>query len=738
HNSGTLMAAGDARITAGQLDNQGTIAAKNQLTATTTTLKNSGTLQGQSLGVTGDALHNSGSLLSEGDTRLTATRLDNQGTVAAKGNLTATTSALNNGGTLQGQTLAVSGDGVQNNGTLAAEDSLNVKAGALTTGTGSTVTAKGDVTLTAQTTADIGGQVNAGKALSVKAADLQTRQQAQLQSGSDLALTAADSATLNGTQAAKGTLSVTAKSVSHGGKSNASAITLTAPGALTNSGTLVADTLSLGSTHITSSGLLQGTQALNLQTDWLENLTGGTLYSAKDLTLTIPQLNNSGLITTDGDLHLHGNSLTSSGEINGVNLFSDYARLENSGRLLADNTLSLTADDISNRGVLAAKTTGITANTLSNTGSVQGDDALTLNAQNTTNGGALATAGTLNLSGQTLDNQGNLSATTLLLTLAQQVNNAADGRIVADDTATLNTSQLSNSGLIAAKNLTLNSADITSSGTLQGTALLTASGTTLTNQQGGLLLSNGAVSLKNDRLNNAGQIQGDTLNLATGQWMNTGTALGQNGLTATVSGTLDNQGQVVSRQAMTLTADNSTNSGALMAKVLALHGDLHSSGLIQGTDGLTWDGNTLTTTADGQLVSGGSLALQGKTLDNAGRMQGKTLTATADSLHNSGTVQAQDALNVQVTGTLANQGQMLSQGPADIRAAQLNNDGQLLSAGDITLRGQQLTNNGSVQGKTLSAHEGRITNNGTLTGLDSLALDNSQATATLMARMAMA
>ncbi|WP_303740892.1 hemagglutinin repeat-containing protein [Kosakonia pseudosacchari] len=738
NNSGTLMAAGDTRITAGQLDNQGTVAAKGNLTATTSTLNNGGTLQGQSLGVTGDALHNSGSLLSEGDTRLTATQLDNQGTVAAKGQLTATTSTLKNGGTLQGQTLAVSGDGVQNNGTLAADDSLNVKAGALTTGTGSTVTAKGDVTLTAQTTADIGGQVNAGKALSVKAADLQTRQQAQLQSGSDLTLAADNTATLNGTQAAKGTLSVTAKSVSHGGKSNASAITLTAPDVLNNSGTLVADTFSLGSQHVTSSGLLQGTQALNLQTDWLENLTGGTLYSAKDLTLAIPQLSNSGLITTDGDLHLHGNSLTSSGELNGVNLFSDYTRLENSGRLLADNTLSLTADDIRNGGVLAAKNTAITANTLSNTGSVQGDDALTLNAQNTSNGGALATVGTLNLSGQTLDNQGNLSATTLLLTLAQQVNNAADGRMVAGDSVTLNAPQLTNSGLIAAKKLTLNSADITSSGTLQGTALLTASGTTLTNQQGGLLLSNGAVTLKNDRLDNAGQIQGDTLNLATGQWMNTGTVLGQSGLTATVSGTLDNQGQVVSRQGMTLTAGNSSNSGALMAKVLALHGDLHSSGLIQGADTLTWDGNTLTTSADGQLVSGGSLALQGNALDNAGRMQGKTLTATADSLHNSGTVQAQDALNAQVSGTLANQGQILSQGQADIRAAQLDNDGQLLSAGDITLRGQQLTNNGSVQGKTLSAHEDRVTNNGTLTGLDSLTLDNSPATATLMARMAMA
>ncbi|WP_208658129.1 filamentous hemagglutinin N-terminal domain-containing protein, partial [Kosakonia sp. MUSA4] len=541
-----------------------------------------------------------------------------------------------------------------NHATLAADGKLTLSGAGNTTLAGSSLTSGGDMSLGGkQLTSDASTQANAAGNTTLKAQTL--TQQGTLVAGSDMTILA-DSATLNGTQAAKGTLGVTAKTLNHGGKSAATRITLSAPESLTNSGTLVADTLDLGSAHISNSGLLQGTQALNLHTGLLDNLAGGTLYSAKDLTLAIPQLNNGGLITTDGDLYLHGDALTSDGELNGVNLFSDYHSLSNNGRLLADGQLTLAADSIRNNGLVAANTTGVTADTLDNAGTLQGNDALTLQTQNTRNSGTLAGGNALDLSGQALIN----------------------------------------SGLLAAKNLTLNSADITNSGTLQGTSLLTATGSTLTNQQNGLLLSNGAVTLKNDRLNNAGQMQGGTLDLATGEWLNSGTALGQNGLNATVSGTLDNQGSVVSLQAMTLNADSS-NSGTLMAKVLALHGDLRNSGLIQGTDGLNWQGTSFTGTADGQMLSGGGLTLQGSTLDNQGQMQGRNLTATADSWRNGGTVQAQDSLNATLGRSLDNQGQMLSQGGAAISAAQLTNDGKL-AAKDLTVTAPDIASNGILQG----------------------------------------
>jgi len=542
-----------------------------------------------------------------------------------------------------------------NHATLAADGKLTLSGAGNTTLAGSSLTSGGDMSLSGkQLTSDASTQANAAGNATLKAQTL--TEQGTVVAGGDMTFQA-DSATLNGTQAAKGTLSVGAKTLNHGGKSAATRITLGAPESLTNSGTLVADMLDLSSSHISNSGLLQGTQALNLHTGLLDNLAGGTLYSAKDLTLAIPQLNNSGLVTTDGDLYLHGDALTSDGELNGVNLFSDYHSLSNNGRLLADGQLTLAADSIHNNGLVAANTTGVTADTLDNAGTLQGNDALTLQTQNTRNSGTLAGGNSLDLSGQALIN----------------------------------------SGLLAAKSLTLNSSDITNSGTLQGSSLLTATGSTLTNQQNGLLLSNGAVTLKNDRLNNAGQMQGGTLDLATGEWLNSGTALGQNGLNATVSGTLDNQGSVVSQQAMALTADSSNNSGTLMAKVLALHGDLRNSGLIQGTDGLNWQGTTFTGTADGQMLSGGSLTLQGTTLDNQGRMQGRNLTATADSWRNGGTVQAQDSLNATLGHSLDNQGQMLSQGGAAISAAQLTNDGKL-AAKDLTVTAPDIASNGTLQG----------------------------------------
>ncbi|MGG7448517.1 hemagglutinin repeat-containing protein [Kosakonia oryzendophytica] len=822
--------------------------------------------------------------------------LDANGRMTVKNSLTGgSLTAKSDGVTLSGShkaggaiTVNSTQDVALSGATLAADGKLTLSGSDNTTLTGSSLTSGGEMAVSGkQIATDAASQANAAGNVHLNASDI--NQQGSLISGADMTL-AADSATLNGTQAAKGALSVSAKTLRHSGKTAASAVTMTTPDAFTNSGTLVADSLNLSGQQIINSGLLQGTRSLNLQTGRLDNLASGTLYSAGDFTLSLPELTNDGLITSDGALRLSGSTLANGGEINGVNLFSDYASLSNSGRLLADNGLSLTADNITNSGLLAAKTVDITADTLHNPGDIQGDETLTLAAQTTANSGNLRSSGALTLSGPTLEN----------------------------------------GGLIAADRLVLNVAALTNSGTLQGTDLLTATGTQLTNQQGGLLLSAGSLVLKNDRLINAGQLQGDTLDLATGEWINTGNALGENGLNASVSGNVTNQGRLLSQQALTLRAASSQNSGSLMAKVLALHGDLRNSGLLQGTENLTWDGDSLTSSGQmvsgdslalrgtavsnqgsvlsqnladitatevlndgtlaakdlrisaprltsngilqgndslilnsqtlvngstGQLISGGdlnldlttldnqgllsvndsltlhaatlsnsgqiaagSVAVTGTTVTNSGVIQGTTLAqATADTLINAetgkwlsggalafsaatltnnglwqgtqgltlnadtlttasgsrtlsggdftlhagqlstqGTLQggkvnitaddwtlggsllSQGDFTAAVGGTLTLPGSLSSQGTADIQAQTLRNSGQLLSEGDVTLSGQTLENNGAVQGKTLTAHEAGITNNGTLTGLDSLTLDAAQPAARLMARMAMA
>ncbi|WP_242389825.1 hemagglutinin repeat-containing protein [Kosakonia cowanii] len=659
-NSGSTLSAGDTQLRAGLLDNRATMAAKGQLTADSQTLINSGTLQGQTLDIGGDAIQNSGTLNAAGAAQIRGGEVTNSGAVAAKGQLTATVTALNNAGTVQGQALDITGDRVQNSGTLASDGALRVQAGTLASGAGSTITGIGNVALHAQTRADLDGQVNAGGALTVHAGTLSSQQQAQLQSGGDMTLDA-DSVTLNGTQAVKGALAAKANSLSHGGKSSAAGINLNVQNTLANSGTLVADTLAMNGGQIRNSGLLQGTRVLDLQAGKLDNLSGGTIYSTQGFTFAIPELTNSGLITTDGDLHIGGNTLVNDGEINGVSLSSDYRNLTNaaSGRLLADKNLTFNSANIVNDGLVSADTGSVTA--------------------------------------QSLENRGELTATSLLLTLTRQAINHDNGRIIGESGLTLSAPTLLNQGLMAGNTLTLKQGDITNSGTLQGTNGLTATGTSLTNEQGGVVLSNGAVTVKNGRLVNAGQLQGDTLDLATGEWLNSGTALGKNGLNATVIGKVDNQGRIISQQAMTLQAAGSENDGTLMAKVLALHGDVRNSGLIQGSDTLAWDGASLVNAASGQMLSGNGLTLNGSTLDNQGQMQGRTVTATADNMHNGGTLQAQDDLHATLSGKLDNQGQMLSQGAADIRTAQTQNGGKL-AAKVLRLTAPELTNTGLLQG----------------------------------------
>ncbi|EOL9072635.1 hemagglutinin repeat-containing protein [Cronobacter turicensis] len=752
-----INAGGNAQIAGDSLTNSGQIAATGRLDTRTTRLNNRGTLQGNGVTVDSDAVTNSGVLQSASALTLKGKTLDQQGTVSARGDaaLNFTDSLRNgtNGKILTEGTLAANTGELEQNGTLSGTKRLDVQAQQVTSGKGALTTSQGDIRLDAVGKADLNGQTIAAGNLTLTGDAVTTQQDAQLQSGRDLAISAHD-ATLDGTHAAKGALNVTAQRLSHGGKSDSVATTFLGDESLYNSGTLTGDALTLRGKHITNRGLLKGSGALNLSTDRLDNLaggtlyspaslnlaiptltnqgqittdgdltlrgaqltnggllqshraldmaydsfdnlSGGTLYSARDLHLAIPTLTNQGLISTDGDLSLRGQSLVNSGEINGVNLSGDMASLNNTGRLLADNALTLKADTLISGGTLAAEQVTIAADQLQNQGLVQGNRALNVTAGDTDNQGALRTGGTLALDGGTLTNGGELSATALLLSLAKHADNR--GKLVATDALRLTTPAFTNTGTLAAATLDLDSAAVTNSGALQATGDVSAHGKKFDNQQGGVVLAGGALALDQDTLSNAGLLQGDTLAVAAQDWRNEGNALGQNGVTAQIDGTLTNQGNVLSQQALDIRAGNTDNRGALMAKVLALHGDLQNSGLLQGSDALNWDGATLTNAAGGKVTGGNTLALNGTTLDNQGQMQGRALSVTGDNLRNGGTLQATDSLNATLSQTLENNGALLSQNQADVSAAQLTNDGTL-AARALTVQAPGITNRGTLAG----------------------------------------
>ncbi|WP_373326839.1 two-partner secretion domain-containing protein, partial [Cronobacter turicensis] len=752
-----ISAGGNAQIAGDSLINTGQIAATSRLDTRTTRLNNRGTLQGNGVTVDSDAVTNSGTLQSASALTLKGKTLDQQGTVSARGdaalNLTDSLRNGTNGKILTDGTLAANTGELEQNGTLSGTKRLDVQAQQVTSGKGALTTSQGDIRLDVVGKAELNGQTIAAGNLTLTGDAVTTQQDAQLQSGRDLAITAHD-ATLDGTQAAKGALNVTAQRLSHGGKSDSAATTFLGDESLNNSGTLTGDALTLRGKQIANRGLLKGNRALELSAERLDNLaggtlyspaslnlaiptltnqgqittdgdltlrgaqltnggllqshraldmaydsfdnlSGGTLYSARDLHLTLPVLTNQGLISTDGDLSLRGQSLVNRGEINGVNLSGDMASLNNTGRLLADNALTLNTGTLSSDGTLAAEQVTIAADQLQNQGLVQGNRVLNVTAGDTDNQGALRTSGTLALDGGTLTNGGELSATALLLTLAKHADNR--GKLVATDALRLTTPALTNTGTLAAATLDLDSAAVTNSGTLQATGDVLAHGKQFDNQQGGVVLAGGALALNQNTLSNAGLLQGDTLAVAAQDWRNEGNALGQNGVTAQIDGNLTNQGNVLSQQALDIRAGNTDNRGALMAKVLALHGDLQNSGLLQGSDALNWDGAMLTNAAGGKVTGGNTLALNGTTLDNQGQMQGRALSVTGDTLRNGGTLQATDSLNATLSQTLENNGALLSQNQADVSAAQLSNNGTL-AARALTVQAPDITNRGTLAG----------------------------------------
>lgn len=750
-NQGQVNAGRDIALSGDRVSTSGQLAAKGHLDVNAGVLTNGGTVQGNDVTLKGQTVTNSGTLQSAGNLALSVDTLEQRGTLSAKGNanVTAQQTLRNSGSLLADGAMSVTADVLEQNGTLSGATALTAQAGTLTSGQASRTTSQGNVQITATRSASLNGQTDAAGALTVSTGDLTTGQDAHLQSGQGLTLQAQNAA-LNGTQAAKGALSVTAGTLAHAGKSTGNALsfnatgdltsggeltastialsgqnihqsgvakadrmTLTAPERITSSGTLVAGTLVLDAASVENSGLLQGTTLLGLKTGSLTNLAGGSVYSTQDLTLNVPVLSNRGLITTDGTLRLRGDTLTNQGEINGVSLSSDYLSLTNTdtGRLLADDRLTLNGTAFANAGNIAASDLHITADSLQNQGTVEGDSALTLGVADLTNRGALRSSGTLTLGGETLANSGELSATALLLNLTRQASNDAGGRVIARNGLTLTTASLTNSGLMAGTDAQFNSASVTNGGTLQGTHSLTATGAQLSNQQAGMLLSGGALALHHTTLNNAGLLQGNTLNLATGEWMNTGNALGETGVTAAVTGTLTNSGKVLSQQALDVQADRTDNRGQLLAKVLTLRGDLQNSGLLQGSSTLAWSGNTFTNQPQGQVTGGETLTLSGQTLSNAGSLQGRRATLDAGSLNNQGSVQTLDALTLSTTGRLDNTGALLSQNLFTLTAAQLFNDGQLAGKA-LTVKAAQLNNTGILQGNDTLALTTRALSNG--------------------------
>ncbi|EOW6634446.1 contact-dependent inhibition toxin CdiA [Escherichia coli] len=638
---GRSVAGKTLTVSSGSLNNGGTLVAGRDATVKTGTFSNTGAVQGNGLKVTATDLTSTGSIKSGSTLDISTRNATLSGDAGAKGSARVTVSGTleNRGRLVSDDVLTLSATQINNSGTLSGAKELVASADTLTTTEKSVTNSDGNLMLNSASST-LAGETSAGGTVSVKGNSLKTTTTAQTQ-GNSVSVDV-QNAQLDGTQAARDILTLNAsEKLTHSGKSSAPSLSLSAP-ELTSSGVLVGSALNTQSQTLTNSGLLQGEASLTVNTQRLDNQQNGTLYSAADLKLDIPDIRNSGLIT-------------------------------------GDNGLTLNTASLSNPGKIIADTLNVRATTLDGDGLLQGAGALALEGDTLSQGrnGRWLTAGDLTLRGKILNTAGTTQGQNLTV---QADNWANSGSVLATGNLTASaTGQLTSTG------------DIMS----QGDTTLNAA----TTDNRGSLLSAGTLSLDGNSLDNSGTVQGNNVTLHHSNTDNSGTVTGLSGLTLHSADGLTNSGALLSQNSLTLSAGDVTNSGRIQGQNITLDASsLTSSGAVQSALdlALTLSGDVIAATGS-KITALGDARLTGKVLGNQGLISAKTLEVNGDSLSNGGEISGVNSLNVTLSGNLQQHGKMLTGGALNVNARDISNSGQLQGA-DNRITASSLTNSGRVQG----------------------------------------
>ncbi|WP_350316631.1 hemagglutinin repeat-containing protein [Pectobacterium aroidearum] len=770
-NTGHIQGDQSLRMTLanGDVDNQGTLWSK-LATIAARTLSNAGEMTGvDGLQLTlADALTNQGALSSY---QLTAQadRLDNRGKINGLDRLELTVgNSLDNQGTLYGAAVMLNANDLSNRGTLTGIDSLSLELNGTLNNTrdisstaltlkANDVVNHGTMTGVNGLTLELGNHLDNQGTLNSQALAITAR---DVTNGGLLNGTRSLQLTLDGTLTNTGDLTsprigITAQNVlNHGQMLGADDLQLDLRNTLENRGLVSgSNTLGIVANDIDQQGTLEA-RALTVEAQTLDNhgkmlgvdaltlaIAGtarnqGKWLSQGSSTLTAGQVDNHSQWQA-GDITLQANDLTNRGQIFGLNALSltttnDLSN-QQGGTLLSQGIAVLRAASVANDGDVQADRLTFDAQQLTNRGRMQGDNGLAVTLDRTnpasrlTNQGTLLSGGDGWLSASLLDNQGTVSGVGKVTLDGGAINNA--GSVIADgalslngdyqgagllhtaDTLTLRGNQLNNSGRWESRALALNGGTFSNTGTVigeRGITLELRDG--LTVGSAGQLLTNGILQVQAGSVMNDGLWQGNTLALSANDLTNGGSLLGQVGLHLDLLGTYQGnaQSRLLSDGEAVITADRLTQSGEIAAGTLSLTTTtLDNSGRVLGSNGLTvTNRDELLNRAGGELLTNGAGRLDSSTLRNVGTLQANDLQLRAGEIDNQGRIQGTDALRL-----------------LDVLRYVGDKSSQLLSNGVATLHATRVDNAGLWQAGTLTLNGDTFSNSGTVAGLNGLSLN---------------
>ncbi|MFG5864279.1 two-partner secretion domain-containing protein [Metapseudomonas sp. CR1201] len=749
NRAGQVGGQGSVAIDANQLDNSGgSLAANGPLVLRTAQLDNrqQGTISSKA-GFTYQGQHldnQSGRITTAGPLSIDAEEVQNaQGRIASQDDLRATLGTL-----------------AQHGGELVAQGSLQLHARSLDNRQGGLVGSTKALKLQVGEIDNRGGELSSQSRVSLVGQRLDNSG-GKLLAGNQLAL--AVDRLINQTEGmifGRQATSVDAHSLDNSGGTLGSATSLVIA--------LAPKVGGLEGELVNRQGLISSEGTLALQASRIDN-QGGTLSSAADLRLvSAGQVDNKGgSVVSDGNLELASASLDNSEA--GVLSAKGNARIDTGalnnrqgGELSSAGTLELDAGQVDNSAQgriaagqgLIAKVTGLDQH---DGGELFSKADLSLDLQqgqlNNANGGLINSPGRLLLQnlGQVINRGGEISSQQGFTLAARQLDNAS-GKLLSNQALVLRIAQALDNvkGTVSAKGLDLragrldnregllSSRDLSTlvvtghfdnqRGAVSASGLLDLTASTLDNrvgeiagkadvkasvgsldQRGGLLIAQGALALKGQRLDNSGN----------------GLVGASQGLSLAIDEIDNRGGEISSQEAVRIVGEQLDNSdeGRLLAGtrlgVAVAHVINRSKGLISGKAGVGLTGRSLDNSG-GRLLSQQSMSIAlGEALTNQqGLINSEArLDLAAASLDNSGgSVSSAGAMDILSRGALSNDGgQLLTDSTLTLASDSLSNRQGVLSAtGKTQLSTRRLDNRQGqlTSGDALDLTTGELINHG--------------------------
>ncbi|MCG9752728.1 hemagglutinin repeat-containing protein [Vibrio brasiliensis] len=327
---------------------------------------------------------------------------------------------------------------------------------------------------------------------------------------------------------------------------------------------------------------------------------------------------------------------------------------------------------------------------------------------------------------ETIENDGEINANSTLDVGAEQLTFAGSGTMTADSIQIeVNSANLDSQ--MTAKTLSVESQstlDIGQTANLQSTDTMTLNAEELT--QKGRLTSNGTLTLDASRLTHEGAANAHQIVVG--------------------SESLEQRGQLIAEQDISITASNANLSGQTQARQsLQVTGDtINVTGTLEATQLDLTSISSINIDTPAQLSAINQFSVDTNDVSNRGRIHsGGGLTIGAHTLEQQGALTSVGDLQINTT-SLDIQSDIETQGNLNLSASSVTNNAQVIAGQNLTLSAQSLSNNGTltasgdtsvslannvthgssgmISGQNVTFSATDVDNSGTLQALDSLNL----------------